>query len=279
MGKSAFGPGIKAGGPNYVAQLMTFSARNESEAQLSKSRSSRNLTNERGEDVTDSSLAVASGYDFSNHADSLDNPFLEKLSKDLRQSAIGGEQDTAELLRAIASYDRAAEQEFLRQHDHFRLIGQDNFRRYQPIHPICVRVDPRDSWSDIVLRAAATKAVGGRCLISTAPGVHPKWVQLLHDLTESWAGDIEFLEQSDDELTEMIEWGGVARIRYAEASRVPMQVRRAVVGRFIHIADAPVLSVGRIELLWYVQEQSISRDYHRYGNLGSRAAEPRKPTL
>ena len=26
MGKSAFGPGIKAGGPNYVAQLMDFEA-------------------------------------------------------------------------------------------------------------------------------------------------------------------------------------------------------------------------------------------------------------
>ena len=29
MGKSAFGPGIKAGGPNYVAQLMNFTERKE----------------------------------------------------------------------------------------------------------------------------------------------------------------------------------------------------------------------------------------------------------
>jgi RHH-type transcriptional regulator, proline utilization regulon repressor / proline dehydrogenase / delta 1-pyrroline-5-carboxylate dehydrogenase len=32
---------------------------------------------------------------------------------------------------------------------------------------------------------------------------------------------------------------------------------------------------GRLELLWYVREQSISTDYHRYGNLGVRAAETR----
>ena len=31
---------------------------------------------------------------------------------------------------------------------------------------------------------------------------------------------------------------------------------------------------GRIER-WYVQEQSISSDYHRYGNLGLRAQEVR----
>jgi RHH-type proline utilization regulon transcriptional repressor/proline dehydrogenase/delta 1-pyrroline-5-carboxylate dehydrogenase len=34
---------------------------------------------------------------------------------------------------------------------------------------------------------------------------------------------------------------------------------------------------GRLELLWYLQEQSISFDYHRYGNLGARADEPRAP--
>ena len=33
---------------------------------------------------------------------------------------------------------------------------------------------------------------------------------------------------------------------------------------------------GRVELLWYVREQSISHDYHRYGNLGARASEARR---
>ena len=28
-------------------------------------------------------------------------------------------------------------------------------------------------------------------------------------------------------------------------------------------------------MLWYVREQSISHDYHRYGNLGERSAETR----
>jgi hypothetical protein len=36
------------------------------------------------------------------------------------------------------------------------------------------------------------------------------------------------------------------------------------------------LSMAWLELPWYVQEQSISHDYHRYGNLGRRAAEPRR---
>ena len=32
---------------------------------------------------------------------------------------------------------------------------------------------------------------------------------------------------------------------------------------------------GRVELLWYAQEQSISLNYHRYGNLGPRFEEQR----
>ena len=94
-------------------------------------------------------------------------------------------------------------------------------------------------------------------------------------MTESWAADIEFVEQSDDELIEAVEWGGVSRLRYAAPDRVPMTIRLAVIDRYVHIADAPVQAVGRIELMWYVQEQSVSNDYHRYGNLGYRAQEKR----
>jgi RHH-type proline utilization regulon transcriptional repressor/proline dehydrogenase/delta 1-pyrroline-5-carboxylate dehydrogenase len=45
------------------------------------------------------------------------------------------------------------------------------------------------------------------------------------------------------------------------------------------VMDAPVLVNGRIELLWNVREQSVSDDYHRYGNLGKRATEIRVEPL
>jgi RHH-type proline utilization regulon transcriptional repressor/proline dehydrogenase/delta 1-pyrroline-5-carboxylate dehydrogenase len=43
----------------------------------------------------------------------------------------------------------------------------------------------------------------------------------------------------------------------------------------LHLATAPVLTVGRIELLHYVREQSLCINYHRYGNLGARSLEER----
>jgi RHH-type proline utilization regulon transcriptional repressor/proline dehydrogenase/delta 1-pyrroline-5-carboxylate dehydrogenase len=42
-----------------------------------------------------------------------------------------------------------------------------------------------------------------------------------------------------------------------------------------NVIVAPVLANGRIELLNYLREVSISADYHRYGNLGTREGEGR----
>jgi len=216
MGKSSVGPGLKAGGPNYVASFMEF-------------------------------------------------------------RDVGEFDDDAEgrrLRQAIASYDAAWRDEFSREHDHFRLLGQDNVRRYLPFATVCVRVTPADSWFDVVARVAAARVTGARVLASFAPGCSREWHDRLDAWTESWAGGIELIGQSDAELMKLLPRHDV-RIRYAARDRVPAEVRRAaaVVGQWI--ADVPVVAAGRIELLWYLREQSISYDYHRYGNLGRRAGERR----
>jgi len=68
------------------------------------------------------------------------------------------------------------------------------------------------------------------------------------------------------------------RIRYLSRDSIPIAIRQAAANSFVFIADAPVICEGRIELLWYVLEQSMSIDYHRYGNLGTRGNEERSPT-
>ena len=245
MGKSAFGPGIKAGGPNYVAQLMHFSSTGRGAVQHSK----------------------------------IKNPALEHLVNGLQLLTGKLQSATEPLLNAITDFDKAAATEFLVEHDHFRLVGQDNIRRYLPIPAMCVRVSQHDQWFDIVARAAAARSVGCRVFVSSPPSVHDECLQILHDLTEDWAADIEFIEETDEQLIEAIDAGAVGRIRYSSPDRVPAAIREAVIGNYVHIADTPVVAIGRIELLWYVQEQSVCIDYHRYGNLGARANEKRAAIL
>jgi RHH-type proline utilization regulon transcriptional repressor/proline dehydrogenase/delta 1-pyrroline-5-carboxylate dehydrogenase len=244
MGKSAFGPGIKAGGPNYVAQLMQFE---------------------------DTSLPSQAGLE--------EDQALNQLRLDLQQLAESSREFPAEEIRkaaaAIGSYLVARTEEFGRQHDHFRLIGQDNYRRYRPVREIRIRTHPADSCFDIIARICAAKVAGCRITVSSPIAATPKIVEVLDRLTESWAGSIEFIEESDDAMADVIRLHHTDRIRYGDPDRVPASIREAVIGNYIHIADAPVLMQGRIELMSYVCEQSICDDYHRYGNLGARTEEER----
>jgi RHH-type proline utilization regulon transcriptional repressor/proline dehydrogenase/delta 1-pyrroline-5-carboxylate dehydrogenase len=185
----------------------------------------------------------------------------------------------ADVIAAIQSYDWYQRQEFGRDHDHFLLIGQDNFCRYRPVGNLRIRIHPDDTFFEIFARACAAKTVGGRSTISIPPGSDSTAVTALENLTDPWAGAIEFVEESDEQLAEVIRQHQCDRIRYADPCRVPRIVRQTVADTGIYIADRPVLQQGRIELLWYLTEQSLSVSYHRYGNLGARATELRREPL
>jgi RHH-type proline utilization regulon transcriptional repressor/proline dehydrogenase/delta 1-pyrroline-5-carboxylate dehydrogenase len=248
MAKSAIGPGLKAGGPNYVSSLMRFRER--------------------------------AGGVVSGKGGALADEHVEGLlaSRALRDTLAAG---TVERLRAAAaSYERAMADEFARDHDDFRLIGQDDVRRYLPVEPLRIRVHEDDDAFDLFARAIA--ACIARCAVAvsvppgTTTGPAPP-VGLLHDLTEPWAARIEFVEESDEALAAALRDGRVLRVRYAATRRVPAVVWRAAAETGVHVATSPVLAEGRLELLHYLREQSLCVDYHRYGNLGARAAEERTP--
>jgi RHH-type proline utilization regulon transcriptional repressor/proline dehydrogenase/delta 1-pyrroline-5-carboxylate dehydrogenase len=244
IGKSAFGPGIKAGGPNYVAQLMEFEECGDPETSPS---------------VSDPQLA------------DLREQLLERA--DLPQGVPA--EEVSRVVAAIGSYDLNVRGEFGKTHDHFRLVGQDNLRRYRAVREIRIRLHPDDSFFELYARVAAAKAVGCRVTVSSPPEAEVEGLALLEELTEPWAGAIEFVEETEARLAEVIRAGETDRVRYAAAARVPPEIFAAAGETGLFLARTPVLAEGRIELLWYLREQSISDDYHRYGNLGERGEEVR----
>jgi RHH-type proline utilization regulon transcriptional repressor/proline dehydrogenase/delta 1-pyrroline-5-carboxylate dehydrogenase len=183
------------------------------------------------------------------------------------------------LAQAVISYDAFALQELLQSHDTVRLVGQDNIRRYKPISRWRIRLSPHDTSLDIVSRIVAATAVGAHATVSQPPGVHDGLMGQLEAFSHLWTSNLEFIEESDGDLIDAIERGEVDRLRYAGPAAVPLAVREMANRSFIYVADNPVCTDGRIELLWYVCEQSLSVDYHRYGNLGFRADETRRPVL
>ncbi len=256
MGKSAFGPGIKAGGPNYVAQLMQFEDTGSPEG------------------ISEQTV------------ESINDPLLSDLLKRLQhdQTDIFSPDEYQRVELAARSYTWQYAQEFGQQHDHMRLVGQDNFRRYLPVRELRIRIDAVDSTIDILLRVVAARSVGCRVTLSYQRAIDPAsaaamCLQWLDEATELWAAAIEFVEESDEDLARAIESGWARRIRYAHVDRVPEIVRKAANLNDSYVADEPVLTEGRVELLWYLEEQSISDNYHRYGNLGDRIDEQRAPVI
>jgi RHH-type proline utilization regulon transcriptional repressor/proline dehydrogenase/delta 1-pyrroline-5-carboxylate dehydrogenase len=262
MGKSSVGPGIKAGGPNYVVPLMRFNV-------LYKA-----ATAGRGDPVSAPESQLQLDAD------------LDALRRPLEDGAAGGQanadQEVCRVLFALDSYAAWAESEFRTMHDHFRLLGEDNFRRYLPVEPLRIRVHADDSLSDVFCRAAAARAAGCRATVSKPlelAGSAADAVELLDRLTDSWGAAIEFIDEDDTTLAEAICAGRVSRVRYAAPSRVPHTIRKVAAEALQYVSDVRVSSHGRFELLWYLQEQSVSHVYHRYGNLGARAEEPRNEPL
>ncbi|MEM9186494.1 MAG: proline dehydrogenase family protein [Planctomycetota bacterium] len=256
IGKSSVGPGLKAGGPNYVAPFMRFS---------------------RTSDANAGPESV--GFD------DLEDRQLADLCRALTER---GDNEFSDLAATVADYERAAAEEFRREHDHFRLIGEDNHRRYVPLRSVHVRVAPGDSGWDILARIAATKVAGCRVVVSWSLDLPSHLIDLVHDLdrlTADWAGAIEFVEESDEQLARSLRGdptgadgfrgSNIERVRYAGADRVPAAVRSAAAGAMLYLADEPVYSAGRIDLLWGYREQSVTHVYHRYGNLGARSGEER----
>jgi RHH-type proline utilization regulon transcriptional repressor/proline dehydrogenase/delta 1-pyrroline-5-carboxylate dehydrogenase len=245
MGKSVFGAGMKAGGPNYVAQFMDFTDVQRAAGQ---------------------SPAASDGP--------ADGTPAARLRDALPAKKI---PDAERILMAMASCERAQRDEFGQEHDHFKLVGQDNVRRYLLYENVRVRVHADDSAFEIFTRVCAAHVAG--CRVTVSAPVKFSAVALLEELTESWAGAIEFVEETDEQLAAAIRGGQTDRVRFAAPDRVPPAVLQAGNEACGCVISTPVSGEGRLEMLWYLREQSISTDYHRYGNLGARANEPRAEVL
>jgi RHH-type proline utilization regulon transcriptional repressor/proline dehydrogenase/delta 1-pyrroline-5-carboxylate dehydrogenase len=240
MGKSAFGPGIKAGGPNYLIPFMRFS------------------------DAPGGAVAPPA------------DPTLVGLLQAAAVAGVDADQ-CAQLSRAFASYERWMRDEFGRAHETARLVGEDNLRRYLPVDRMVVRIADGDTDFDTLARIGAALCAGTQLAVSAPPGRNPPALAAARSVLDRPGIPTRFVTQSDAELAAAIAAGEVERIRYASSARVPAAIYSAAASTLVYLARTPVLAHGRIELLWYFREQSVSHAYHRYGNLGARAAEPREP--
>ena len=155
--------------------------------------------------------------------------------------------------------------------DPAKIVGQDNFFGYSPLNFISVRVTENSNPLDILRICAG-------CLTCKTP------FELSFDSFDANGLDWNYLnflfkvvEESEENFIKRILENDIKKVRLS--TKASDKMKMALAPSFCFINDQTVLANGRIELLNYIREISICKNYHRYGNLGTRESELRKPPV
>ncbi len=244
VGLSAYGPGVKAGGPHYVLALMR---------------------------VADSLQVHSPGSQHQGTGANILSDWLENFVSPCIDDSL------ASALRAMAlDCNAMMESEFSQSHDTVRLVGQDNLRRYRPVHGLTIRVEVDDSLRDALFALIAAVSVNTPVTLSSHPDTPDGWSEIFDSVADQMPGSIDPIDELDSELAGRVGRGEVGRLRRLRTPPSDSESTLACAENFVTVIADPVLAEAAIECLRYLDEQSISHDYHRYGNLGRRSDEPRR---
>ncbi|MDL2291831.1 bifunctional proline dehydrogenase/L-glutamate gamma-semialdehyde dehydrogenase [Bacteroides sp. OttesenSCG-928-F21] len=203
MKRSAFGAGIKAGGPNYVSCFVEFTEK------------------ERAEDGN-----------------------IENYLSAARQS-----------------FDKAWEEEFSVERDVSHIVGELNTFRYLPLNLMAIRLQQTDELTAALLAIYAAGRTGTKIVVSADPSF--SHLDKIKSVTAT-LNSMKLVVESEEEFISAME-------KYNRIRTCGTEPSDAVYGKAaelgLYVATAQPVAEGRVELLHYLKEQSISYEYHRYGSI------------
>ena len=230
MRKSAIGSGKKAGGFNYVSQFMNIA------------------------------------YQETNLYESCSTAFTERMRVMLNRDTVF--HDVCEVaLRHLCHFAHWHEVEFLKEHDYAHIRGESNVIRYLPVRSVLLRLEEGDNLDEILTTVMAVKMIGARLRVSLPLRSRQPEFLWLESKQFSLLNDEDTITR-DDEAQLIAAMGECERIRFLHPRNVTSSIFEAIKAKAIYIAREPFVSHGRIELMHYFIEQSVTNSYHRYGNLG-----------
>ncbi len=236
LGKSAIGAGRKVGYFNYISQFMNF----------------KELRKPHVPELRSSKLVkLADRWD-------TDSRFAEMS------------EDIGKLQAALQSYMYNLEKEFTKERDFFKLRGEDNIFRYLKLKYVTIRVCDGDSLFESMARILAAKVCGVRIRVSLEENLNNKVAQFLFRYSQKILKEDDFMRR-ESEADFAKSFPEVDRIMYAKQENISEFVFQKAAEALTFIVRQPPMMEGRVELLNFFEEQAISHQYHRYGNLGARA--------
>jgi RHH-type proline utilization regulon transcriptional repressor/proline dehydrogenase/delta 1-pyrroline-5-carboxylate dehydrogenase len=184
-----------------------------------------------------------------------------------RCQAISDKKEDFEKLNvALQSYLENYDNEFSLEKDYCNVRGEDNHFRYVPLNRVVIRVDSKDGIFEVVTRILAARVAKVDFVVSI--NQNPTLKTFLQNSKELFGARDKIKEQKDVEFVKSL--SKYDRVLYSNLNYVPQTVfEYAAKSATFIVRQAPMME-GRLELLNYFAEQSISHSYHRYGNIGAR---------
>jgi RHH-type proline utilization regulon transcriptional repressor/proline dehydrogenase/delta 1-pyrroline-5-carboxylate dehydrogenase len=147
--------------------------------------------------------------------------------------------------------------EFGIDHDPAALFCEANVFRYRPLPHVTIRVGPQATPLAVIrvlLAALTAKTDAAVSLDPTATAVR--------DVARAVPG-VVVLTETSEELAARLGTVPSARVRLVGADRISLGGLEPAV----HVDDRPPVLLGRLEVLRYLREQTVSRTLHRFGNV------------
>ncbi len=183
-------------------------------------------------------------------------------------SCKGASKDDIEKLSvALQSYYENYENEFSQEKDYCNVRGEDNHFRYIPLKNVLIRVSNDDTVFETVSRILAARVSGVHFKVSINNNDEVK--AFLEKSKEAlFTARDSMIVQDDNSFARDL--ASYDRVIYSDIEKVPASVFKEAAKTVTYIVRAKPMMEGRLELLNYFAEQSVSHSYHRYGNIGAR---------
>jgi RHH-type proline utilization regulon transcriptional repressor/proline dehydrogenase/delta 1-pyrroline-5-carboxylate dehydrogenase len=180
----------------------------------------------------------------------------------------GANKDDIEKLSvALQSYYENYENEFSQEKDYCNVRGEDNHFRYIPLKNVLIRVSSDDTIFEAVSRILAARVSGVHFKVSINNNSEVK--SFLEQSKEVlFTARDSMIEQDDNSFARDL--ASYDRVIYSDIEKVPASVFKEAAKTVTFIVRQKPMMEGRLELLNYFAEQSVSHSYHRYGNIGAR---------
>ena len=169
-----------------------------------------------------------------------------------------------DIFSSMKSYRDIYEAYFSQEIDYQKIRGQSNVTRFLRLPNIAIRGDSSSNIQELTLAIFAAKLCVKEVSVSVE---NDEMIIAIEKISGEILQNINIKIESDEEFADQM--SSFKRVRIISNRSLNIFQETAAKSAVTLIAETLIYQ-GRVELLHYLQEQSISNNYHRFGYTSSR---------